>query len=97
MRLKKGSKLYSFAGGPESIDNFPADIFTEVPDIIGIYFDNVVVPTLYPGCDETHPTTCPNIVLKSADMGVDWEPLPGFGFTSGLLYFIANIQVGIHD
>jgi hypothetical protein len=99
LRLKKGANLYSFAGGPEIIC-FPDDVTEVVPYIIGVFFDEHVVPTLYPDCtpNQNPPDEdCPNIVLKSADLGVDWEPPPGFGFTSGLNYFIANIQVGIHD
>jgi hypothetical protein len=92
MRLRKGSSFYSFAG--QDRIEFPVDIAspTGVPFIIEQFFDNVVVPTLYPGCN-TPPDTCPDIVLKSADMGVDWEPP---GANSGLFFFIANIQVGIH-
>jgi hypothetical protein len=93
IRLRKGSMFYSFAGGPAAI-TFPTDILTEVPIIIGEFFDTTVVQNLYPGCELTTTDTCPNIVLKSADMGVDWEPP---GDNSGLFFFIANIRVAIHD
>ena len=95
LRLKKGTNLYSFAGGPEIIC-FPGEVTTAVPDKIGEFFVDHVVPTLYPGCVGP-PDTCPEIVLKSAVLAVDWEPPLGFGYTSGLYYFIADIQVAIHD
>ena len=98
MRLRKGSTFHAFAGGPTTIQ-FPVDLLspTGVPYIIEQFFNSSVVPALYPEC-EGPPDTCPDIVLKSADMGVDWDAEPGPGlFQSGLFYFIANIQVAIHD
>ena len=93
MRLRKGSDFYSFAGGPYSV-TLPGDFINLVPWYIQDFFINVVVPDLYPNCDTAEPPDCPEIVLKSYDMDVDWEAP---GSDNGLVYFIANIQVAIHD
>jgi hypothetical protein len=93
MRLRHGSQFYSFAGGPETVD-LPNDYIARVPEVMQDFFEDVVVPTLYPGCDTAEPPDCPNVVLKSYDMDVDWEAP---GFDSGLFYFIANIVVAVQD
>ena len=98
LRLRKGSSFYSFAGGPTVI-NYPLAITDQgengVASILQEFFELHVVETLYPGCNSAG--TCPDIVLKSADMGVD-EETPGYSPPEwGIFYFIANIQVGVHD
>jgi hypothetical protein len=112
MRLRKGSDFYSFAGGPYLV-TLPTDFTNLVPDYIEDFFINVVVPNLNEcdlnynpanppsyDCQDPPYTVCaqcpelPDIVLKSYDMDVDWEAP---GNNGGLVYFITNIQVGIHD
>jgi hypothetical protein len=103
LRLRKGSTLYSFAGGPEQIE-VPGDLLSTTEDgvawKIGEFFDDVVVPALYPGCNETSPDSCPSVALKSADNAVDWEPWdPAIVNTAtpGLAFFITDIVVGFRD
>jgi hypothetical protein len=99
MRLRKGSTFYTFAGGPADII-FPSDlldVIDGVPYILENFFNDTVVPALYPECT-LNPDICPNIVLKSYDMEVDWDAEPGGEeFDSGLYYFIANIVVAIQE
>jgi hypothetical protein len=100
LRLRKGSKLYSFAGGPYPVDVTDDLMCTDSASCvawqIGEFFDKRVVPTLYPGCDDPPPpSTCPTIVLKSADNLVNWEP--EVGYNSNLAFFITDIVVGIRE
>jgi len=92
IRLRKGSQLYSFAGGPQEVI-LPTELLSVVPDTIENYFMTTVVPAVIPGC-ESEPEGCPDVVLKSYNMDVD-DTTP-FGDNGGLLYFIANIVIGIH-
>ena len=99
LRLRHGSKFYSFADGPEVVE-IPTDLLSTdeggVPFIIGNFFINTVIPALYPGCDEATPPDpgCPNVVLKSYDMDVDWDAQ---GDNGGLFFFIADIVIAIQD
>ena len=94
LRLRKGSDLYSFAGGPATDIILPTDLLTIVPGTIETFFINTVVPAVVTGCD-IPPEVCPEVILKSYDLDVDDEtPL---GDNAGLLYSIANIVIGLHD
>ena len=92
LRLRKGSQFYQFAGGPVDVE-YPTDIVDEVPIIIGDFFVDTVIPNLY-GCNSEIPGDCPDVVLKSYDMDVDWEAP---GENSGLRFFIADIVIAIQD
>jgi hypothetical protein len=93
LRLRKGAEFYSFAGKIEEV-NFP-DFESDVANIQA-FFDDTVLPALYPGCDEAGNPACPDIVLKSYDMDVDWEAPPA-NVEPGLFFFIADIVVAIQD
>ena len=92
LRLRHGSKFYSFAGGPEEV-LFPTEILTMPPIIIGDFFADIVIPNLYK-CNPEIPGECPEVVLKSYDMDVSWEPP---GDNGGLYYFIADIVIAVQD
>jgi hypothetical protein len=92
MRLKKGYDLYQFAGGPKLVE-IPTDLVDAIPDIIGEFIIDTVIPTLY-SCNPTSPGDCPDAVLKSYDLDVDWEAP---GYNSGLFFFIADIVIAVQD
>lgn len=93
LRLRHGSLFYQFAGGPEEVI-IPTNFIDAIRDIIGTFFEETVVPTLYDPCDPAILGDCPDVVLKSYDMDVDWEAP---GENSGLRFFIADIVIAIQD
>ena len=93
LRLRKGAEFYSFAGKFGGVD-FPS-FDADVANILA-FFEDTVIPSLYPGCDELGNPPCPSIVLKSYDMDVDWEAPPA-NVEPGLFFFIADLVVAIQD
>ena len=93
LRLRKGAEVYQFAGKVAGVDfpNIDADVLN-----IEEFFEDIVIPALYSGCDPL--VDCPNVVLKSYDMDVDWETPGDTGEGEEKLYsFIADIVIAVQD